>query len=398
VIKEVEPGYSGIFAISEVEAAMRDTRTRKTKTVCTFCGVGCSFEVWTKGREILKVQPTHDAPVNAISTCVKGKFGWDFVNSDQRLTTPLIRQGEEFVEATWDEALTYVAERMNAMRHEHGSDKIGFISSSKITNEENYVIQKLARQIFQTNNVDNCSRYCQSPASDGLMSTVGIGGDAGTIKDIAAAGLVILIGCAPADGHPVLATRIKRAHKLHGQKLVVADLRKHEMAERSDLFVRPKQGTDFVWITAITNYMIQQGWHQPDFIKQHVNQYEDYLKLIAPYTLAYAEEVTGIAQAELINIAEMIRDADGTAICWGMGVTQNIAGSHTSAAISNLLLATGNYMRPGAGAYPLRGCRVISMYPMMKHARNSSKRMAYPSRLYRAKTISPWSMGLLVVR
>ncbi len=355
VIKEVEPGYSGIFAISEVEAAMRDTRTRKTKTVCTFCGVGCSFEVWTKGREILKVQPTHDAPVNAISTCVKGKFGWDFVNSDQRLTTPLIRQGAEFVEATWDEALTYVADRLNAIRNEHGSDKVGFISSSKITNEENYVIQKLARQIFQTNNVDNCSRYCQSPASDGLMSTVGIGGDAGTIKDIAAAGLVILIGCAPADGHPVLATRIKRAHKLHGQKLVVADLRKHEMAERSDLFIRPKQGTDFVWITAITNYMIQQGWHQPDFIQQHVNQYEDYLKLIEPYTLAYAEEVTGIAQAELINIAEMIRDADGTAICWGMGVTQNIAGSHTSAAISNLLLATGNYMRPGAGAYPLRG-------------------------------------------
>ncbi|MEW4370787.1 formate dehydrogenase subunit alpha [Paenibacillus kandeliae] len=355
LIKEVEPGYSGIFAISEVEAAMRDTRTRKTKTVCTFCGVGCSFEVWTKGREILKVQPTHDAPVNAISTCVKGKFGWDFVNSEQRLTTPLIRQGSEFVEATWDEALSYVAERMTAIRQEHGSDKIGFISSSKITNEENYVIQKLARQVFETNNVDNCSRYCQSPASDGLMSTVGIGGDAGSIKDIAAAGLVILIGCAPADGHPVLATRIKRAHKLHGQKLIVADLRKHEMAERSDLFIRPKQGTDFVWITAITNYMIQQGWHQPEFIQQHVNQYEDYLQLIEKYTLAYAEEVTGISQAELISIAEAIRDADGTAICWGMGVTQNIAGSHTSAAISNLLLATGNYMRPGAGAYPLRG-------------------------------------------
>ncbi|MDN4618888.1 formate dehydrogenase subunit alpha [Paenibacillus sp. PsM32] len=355
LIKDVEPGYSGIFAISEIEAAMRDTRTRKTKTVCTFCGVGCSFEVWTKGREILKVQPSHDAPVNAISTCVKGKFGWDFVNSDQRLTTPLIRRNGEFVEATWDEALDLVAEKMSAISKEHGSDKLGFISSSKITNEENYVIQKLARQVFETNNVDNCSRYCQSPASDGLMSTVGIGGDAGTIKDIAAAGLVILIGCSPAEGHPVLATRIKRAHKLHGQQLVVADLRKHEMAERADLFIRPQQGTDFVWITAIMNYMVEQGWHAADFIQQHVNQFDEYLKASEPYTLAYAEEVTGIAQAELIRIAEMIRDADGTVICWGMGVTQNIAGSHTSAAISNLLLATGNYMRPGAGAYPLRG-------------------------------------------
>lgn len=355
LVKEVEPGYSGIFAISEIEAAMRDTRTRKTKTVCTFCGVGCSFEVWTKGREILKVQPSHDAPVNAISTCVKGKFGWDFVNSDQRLTTPLIRQGDVFVEATWDEALNLVAERLGSAKKEYGSDKIGFISSSKITNEENYVIQKLARQVFETNNVDNCSRYCQSPASDGLMSTVGIGGDAGTIQDIAAAGLVILVGCAPAEGHPVLATRIKRAHKLHGQKLVVADLRKHEMADRSDLFIRPKQGTDFVWITAVTNYMIEQGWHDAEFINQHVNYYPEYEKVTSKYTLEYAEQETGIAKEQLISIAEMIRDADGTVICWGMGVTQNIAGSHTSAAISNLLLATGNYMRPGAGAYPLRG-------------------------------------------
>lgn len=355
LVKEVEPGYSGIFAISEIEAAMRDTRTRKTKTVCTFCGVGCSFEVWTKGRKILKVQPSHDAPVNAISTCVKGKFGWDFVNSEERLTTPLIRQGDAFVESTWDEALSLVAKRLGGMKKEYGSNALGFISSSKITNEENYLIQKLARQVFETNNVDNCSRYCQSPASDGLMSTVGIGGDAGTIKDIAAAGLVILIGCAPAEGHPVLATRIKRAHKLHGQKLIVADLRKHEMAERSDIFIRPKQGTDFVWLTAVTKYMIDQGWHSDAFIRDHVHHFEDYKKLLEKFTLEYAEAETGISKETLIEIATMIHEADGTAICWGMGVTQNVAGSHTSAAISNLLLATGNYMRPGAGAYPLRG-------------------------------------------
>lgn len=355
LVKEVEPSYSGIFAVSEIEAAMRETRTRKTKTVCTFCGVGCSFEVWAKGRKILKIQPSHDAPVNAISTCVKGKFGWDFVNSEERLTVPLIRQGGAFVEATWDEALSLVAERLGTIKREFGSDRLGFISSSKITNEENYVIQKLARQVFGTNNIDNCSRYCQSPASDGLMSTVGIGGDAGTIQDIASAGLVILVGCAPAEGHPVLASRIKRAHKLHGQKLIVADLRKHEMAERSDLFIRPKQGTDFVWLTAVTKYMIDQGWHNPRFIEEHVNFYEEYRNVLDKYTLDFAEQETGLSRAELIQIAEMIRDADGTAICWGMGVTQNIAGSHTSAAISNLLLSTGNYMRPGAGAYPLRG-------------------------------------------
>lgn len=354
-IKKVEPGYSSIMAISNIEAAMRETRTKKTKTVCTFCGVGCSFEVWTKGRQILKIQPISEAPVNAISTCVKGKFGWDFVNSEERLEVPLIRRGSSFEEATWDEALDLVAKRLNEIRNRNGRDGVGFISSSKITNEENYVIQKLARQVFQTNHVDNCSRYCQSPATDGLFRTVGMGGDAGTIKDIAQAGLVIIIGANPAEGHPVLATRVKRAHKLHGQKLIVADLRKHEMAERSDVFIRPKQGTDQVWLMAVTKYMIDKGWHDQSFIDDNVHYFDEFNKVLEQYTLAYAEKITGISQQTLIEIAEMIRDADGTCILWGMGVTQNTGGSDTSAAISNLLLATGNYRRHGAGAYPLRG-------------------------------------------
>ncbi|MCP6681962.1 formate dehydrogenase subunit alpha [Bacillus nakamurai] len=355
LVKNVEPDYTSIFAVSEVEAAMRDTRTKKTKTVCTFCGVGCSFEVWTKGRDILKIQPVSDAPVNAISTCVKGKFGWDFVNSEERITKPLIRKNGTFVESSWEEALDLVASRLGTIKTEHGKGSVGFISSSKITNEDNYVIQKLARQVFETNNVDNCSRYCQSPATDGLFRTVGMGGDAGTIKDIAKAGLVIIVGANPAEGHPVLATRVKRAHKLHGQKLIVADLRRNEMAERSDLFISPKQGTDQVWLMAVTKYMIDQGWHDQAFIDENVNFFEDYKETLKKYTLDYAESITGLSKETIISIAEMIRDADGTCVLWGMGVTQNTGGSDTSAAISNLLLATGNYRRPGAGAYPLRG-------------------------------------------
>lgn len=355
LVKAVEPDYQTIFAVSEVESAMRDTQIEKTKTVCTFCGVGCSFEVWTKDRKILKIEPSENAPVNSVSTCVKGKFGWDFVNSQERITTPLIRKGDVFEKATWEEALSLVAEKLGIIKETYGSDSIGFIASSKITNEENYLIQKLARQVFGTNNVDNCSRYCQSPASWGLQQTGGIGGDSGTIKDIAGAGLVILVGCAPAEGHPVLATRIKRAQKLHGQKLITVDVRRHEMGDRADLFVRPKQGTDYVWLSAITKYMIDQGWHDEQFIQKHVNHYDEFLNMLAPYSLEEAEKVTGIYKETLIKMAEMIRDADGTAICWGMGVTQNIAGSHTSAAIANLLLATGNMMRKNAGAFPLRG-------------------------------------------
>ncbi|WP_369546389.1 formate dehydrogenase subunit alpha [Bacillus velezensis] len=355
LVKNVEPDYTSIFAVSEVEAAMRDKRTKKTKTVCTFCGVGCSFEVWTKGRDILKIQPVSDAPVNAISTCVKGKFGWDFVNSEERITKPLIRKNGAFVESSWEEALDLVASRLGSIKAEHGNGSVGFISSSKITNEDNYVIQKLARQVFETNNVDNCSRYCQSPATDGLFRTVGMGGDAGTIKDIAKAGLVLIVGANPAEGHPVLATRVKRAHKLHSQKLIVADLRRNEMAERSDLFISPKQGTDQVWLMAVTKYMIDQGWHDQAFIDENVNYFDDYKETLEKYTLEYAERITGLSQDTIIRIAEMIRDADGTCVLWGMGVTQNTGGSDTSAAISNLLLATGNYRRPGAGAYPLRG-------------------------------------------
>ncbi|MBE0791623.1 molybdopterin-dependent oxidoreductase, partial [Escherichia coli] len=154
MVKKVEPNYQTVFAVSEMEAAMRETRTKKTKTVCTFCGVGCTFEVWTKDRKILKVEPTGEGPVNKFATCVKGKFGWDFVNSERRITTPLIREGNEFVPASWEDAIHLVATKLREIQAKYGNDSIGFISSSKTTNEENYLMQKLARQVFETNNID----------------------------------------------------------------------------------------------------------------------------------------------------------------------------------------------------------------------------------------------------
>ena len=217
---------------------MREHRIRRTKTVCTYCGVGCSFDVWTKDRHILKVEPEH-GPANGISTCVKGKFGWDFVNSPDRLTTPLIREGDTFREASWDEALALVARRLSEIKAANGPDSIGFISSSKCTNEESYLMQKLARAVIGTNNIDNCSRYCQAPATTGLFRTVGYGGDSGSISDIEQADLVIIIGSNTAESHPVLATRVKSAHKLRGQKLIVSDLRENEMARRADLSCTP---------------------------------------------------------------------------------------------------------------------------------------------------------------
>ena len=356
IVKGIEPetGYGTILQVSEAEHAMREHRIRRTKTVCTYCGVGCSFDVWTKDRHILKVAPEH-GPANGISTCVKGKFGWDFVNSPDRLTTPLVREGGTFRPASWDEALSLVASRLSAIKVSSGADAIGFISSSKCTNEESYLMQKVARAVIGTNNVDNCSRYCQAPATMGLFRTVGYGGDSGSITDVEQADLVLIIGSNTAESHPVIATRVKSSHKLEGQKLIVFDLREHEMARRADLFLHPTPGTDLVWLNAITRYLLDNGLANSAFLDQWVNGLEAYRKSLEPFTMEEASRISGLTVEVLQTVAHEIANAKRMCVLWAMGVTQHSQGSDTSTAISNLLLVTGNYMRPGTGAYPLRG-------------------------------------------
>ena len=356
VVKKVEPelGFGPIMRLSDAEEAMREHRIRKTKTVCTYCGVGCTFDLWTKGRHILKVAPEH-GPANGISTCVKGKFGWDFVNSPDRLTTPLIREGETFRPASWDEALAFVARRLSEVKAANGPDAIGFISSSKCTNEESYLMQKLARAVVGTNNIDNCSRYCQSPATAGLFRTVGYGGDSGSISDIEQADLVIIIGSNTAESHPVLATRVKSSHKLNGQKLIVSDLRENEMARRADLFLHAKPSTDLVWLNAVSRYLLDHGLANNVFLDQWVNGLDEFRKSLEPFTMEEASRICGLPVSTIEAVAHAVADANRMCILWAMGVTQHHQGSDTSTAISNLLLVSGNYMRPGTGSYPLRG-------------------------------------------
>ncbi|MDX6532139.1 MAG: formate dehydrogenase major subunit [Blastocatellia bacterium] len=356
IVKGIEPetGYGTIMRVSEAEEAMRESRIRRTKTVCTYCGVGCSFDVWTRDRHILKVEPL-EGPANGVSTCVKGKFAWDHINSTDRLTKPLIREGDSFREATWEEALSLVARRLTEIKAKNGPDSIGLISSSKCTNEESYLMQKLARAVVGTNNIDNCSRYCQSPATVGLFRTVGYGGDSGSITDISQADLVLIVGSNTAESHPVIATRVKRAHKLHSQKLIVSDLRENEMARRADVFLHPRPGTDLIWLSAVTRYLIDNDLAKDGFIEKWVNGFDEYRKSLEPFTLEFAAERCGLPIETLKKVAHMIAEAERVCVLWAMGVTQHSQGSDTSTAISNLLLATGNYMRPGTGAYPLRG-------------------------------------------
>jgi formate dehydrogenase major subunit len=356
VVKAVEPemGYGAIMRVSQTEAKMREERIKKTKTVCTYCGVGCSYDIWTKDRKILKVEPLH-GETNQISTCVKGKFGWDYVNHEERLQKPLIREGSGFREVSWEEALGLVTSKLGSIKQQYGPDSIGVIVSSKATNEDGYLMQKFARAVIGTNNVDNCSRYCQSPATMGLFRTVGYGGDSGSIEDIAKSALVLVIGSNTTESHPVLATRVKRAHKLFGQRLIVADPREHEMARRADIHFRPRPGTDLVWISAMSRYMFDNGIAKMEFINQWVNNLDEFQKSLEPFTMEYASKVCEVPLETLQEIAREIAATESMCILWAMGVTQHTMASDSSTAISNLLLTTGNYMRPGCGAYPLRG-------------------------------------------
>ncbi len=355
LVEDIEPSLPPVFALSDVEREMRKSRIKVTKTVCTYCGVGCSFDMWTRDRQILKVQPPDEAPVNGISTCVKGKFGWDFVNDQGRLTDPLIRDGDHFRTASWEEALGLVARRLSEIKTQHGSDALMMVASSKGSNEEAYLVQKFARNVLGTNNVDNDSTYCQDPATYGLRHTVGYGADSGSLADVAAADMVLIIGSNTAESHPVFATRIKRAHKLRGQKMVVVDVRKHEMAERADLFVSPKPGTDPAWILGLSRHLIHQDWIDRTFLEQRVDGFEAYRQSLEAYTLEETERLTGVPVETTRAVARMIHESARLCVLWAMGVTQQRDGSEGSLAIANLLLLTGNFGRPGTGGYPLRG-------------------------------------------
>ena len=362
LVKGIEPalgGFRPVLRASEVEARTRNSFVRKTKTVCTFCGVGCSFDVWTKGRKILQIQPRPESPANGMATCIKGKFGWDFVNSPDRFTTPLIRDGDRFRPAGWDEAIRFIASRLTAIRTAAGPDAIGLLANCTGSNEEAFLLQKLARSVLGTHNIDNCARYCQAPASTGLLRTVGIGADAGGFEDIERADLVMTVGSNTAESHPVLAGRIKRAQKLRGQQLVVLDLRRTPMAERADLFIRPRPGTDLVVLNTVARHILDQGWEAKEFIDQRTTNFEAYRDCLAPFTLEYGAELSGVPREEIVRLATMIHAAKSVCILWAMGVTQHQPGTETSTAICDLLLLTGNFGRPSTGGYPLRGhCNV----------------------------------------
>ena len=340
-----------------VVSRARLSRVKKAETTCNYCAVGCRFDLYGKDGEVLGVRPSDPeaTPANDFSTCVKGKFGYDFVDSDDRLTTPLIRDGGEFREATWDEALDRVREELLAVQAEHGEDAVAVTSSSKCTNEENFLNQKFARQALGTPHVDNCARLCHSSTVAGLQQTVGYGAMTNRInEDIGETDCYLVTGSNTTESHPVLATRIKQNVR-DGADLFVFDPREIGLAEHATQYTRTKPGEDIAWINGMVRHIVENGLHDEAFVEERTTGFDDLRETVDPFTPEKVEELAGVPPAELERAAEAVAEADTCIFAWAMGMTQHAHGTRNVLALTNLALVTGHLGKPRAGLSPLRG-------------------------------------------
>ena len=346
-----------LFEIAQSIGDKRLEELNVADTTCGYCAVGCRFDLYSDGEEILAARPTaeEDAPVNGISTCVKGKFGYDFINSDDRLTAPLVRDEQgEFRQATWDEALSRVVEGLSDIKETHGGEALSVIASSKATNEENYLMGKFAQQVLGTNSVDNCNRLCHSSTVAGLAQSYGYGAASISTDDLEIADCILLTGSNTTEAHPVLATRIKQNVR-DGADLLVFDPREIQIAEYADQYSQVKPGYDAVWINGITRYIINNDLYDEQFVAERTNGFEDVRESVQEFTPERVEEVTGVPHEEIVSAAETIAAADNCVFGWTLGLTEHSHGTENVLAMANLAAVTGNLGKPGTGVSPFRG-------------------------------------------
>ncbi|MDQ2051738.1 formate dehydrogenase subunit alpha [Natronolimnohabitans sp. A-GB9] len=346
-----------MFDIAEAVSDHRLADVEATETTCGYCSVGCRFDVYTDDEEVLGVRPidADHAPANdGFSTCVKGKFGYDFVDSDGRLEQPLVRDDGELREASWEEALARVVEGLSSIREAAGPDAISCFASSKCTNEENYLMQKFARQVLGTKNIDNCARLCHSSTVAALKQTVGYGAMTNRIEDVANTDCYLITGSNTTESHPVLATRIKQNVR-DGAELLVFDPRKVGIADHADQYTRVEPGHDVAWINGLTRYIIEHDLHDEAFIEEWTTNFEELKRKVEPFTPAEVERLCGVAPDDLATAAETIATAETCVFGWAMGMTQHSHGTQNVLALANLALVTGHLGKPNAGLSPFRG-------------------------------------------
>jgi len=326
-----------------------------TRTTCVYCGVGCRLDLHTKDNEIVKVTSEIGVVPNEGNLCVKGRFGFDFVNHPDRLTDPLIRRNGQLEKATWDEALDFVAKRLTEIKAEHGADAIGGLSSAKTTDEENYVMQKFVRAVIGTNNVDHCARLCHASTVAGLVRAFGSGAMTNSIAEIGTGDVVFVTGSNTTENHPVMGSAICRAAKEGKTKVIVADPRRIELVEFADVYMSQRSGTDVAMLNAMMNVIIAEDLHDKEFVETRTEDFEELKKAVEPYTPEMAEKITSIPADDLRKAARIYATADAAAIYYSMGITQHSHGVDNVLSVANLAMLTGNVGKEGAGVNPLRG-------------------------------------------
>ena len=342
-------------AISDKFFSKSIEATKKTRTVCTYCGVGCNLTVATKGDEVLSIQAPVDAEVNHAHTCLKGRFAFKFYNHKDRLSKPLIKQPDgSFAEATWDEAYDHIVANLSRIKAEHGGTAIAGISSARCTNEENYLMQKFIRQVIGTNNIDCCARVCHSPTAWGMQKSFGTGAATNSFEDIEHTRCIMVIGANPTEGHPVTGARLKQ-QVMKGTPLIVIDPRKIEITPYAKYHLQLRPGTNVALLNMFARSILDVGLVKKDFVEKRCENWAEFEAGLRKLDLDELEKITGVDK-ELVKAAAIEYASSEAAMSFhGLGVTEHEQGAKTVMLISNLAMMTGNIGRPGVGVNPLRG-------------------------------------------
>ena len=341
---------------------------RIVRSTCPFCGVGCQVLLNVKDERIFRIDAPFDVAPNYGRLCVKGRFGTDFVYHASRLTMPLIRRQpqqpgqrraaagpDDWREASWDEALDLVAERLLDLRTRHGPDSITANACAKATNEDNYLLQKFLRQIIGTNNIDHCARLCHAGSVSGLQLAIGSSAMSNSIAEMEHLKCFMVIGSNTAETHPVIATFLKQAIHKNGANLIIVDPRQTEMTRHADLWLRQHPGTDTALFNAMAHVIVKEELYNRDFVATRTEGFSQYVESLEEKTPEWAAVITGVPAADIRRAARIYAKAGAAAMYWGMGISQSTHGTDNTLTLTNLALMCGHVGRPGTGLNPLRG-------------------------------------------
>ncbi len=327
---------------------------RTVSTICPYCGVGCGIQARVDlNDQIIEILDDPDNQSSLGMLCVKGRFGFSFVNHPDRLTKPLIRKGGELTPVEWEEALEYVSSRLA----EYRGDAFGTLASAKATNEDGYIQQKFSRLIMQSNHIDHCTRLCHSPSVEAMLTALGSGATSNSYIDYEEAGCLVIIGSDANSNHPVAASRMRRAVVERGAKLIIINPRRIEMCDYSDLWLRPRPGTDVALLNAMAKVIVDEGLADTEFVRDRTEEYDEWWDTVQKYDLEYAEKITGVPADQIAEAARIYARPpfSGSCLIWGMGITQHTMGTANAHGLLNLALLAGQLGRPGSGISPLRG-------------------------------------------